>query len=238
MISNRLYQKISSKLILRRSSSFGGGPPVVLQDPVKPEKEKSSRWIVLLLACLLLFGNFYAFDTPAAINIPLREHLGVDYQTWQYYLNLFYSVYSFPNMFLPLIGGHLFDRFPKRYVLMGLSLVVCLGQGMFSFGVWIKDIRVMILGRFIFGLGGESLAVTQTSITTMWFQGKELAFALGMSISNSCRYLYFEIRFSCKFNHVTSNKQLWRSFYGDFLFHSVLLCFLCMCSDFRDYHDN
>jgi MFS family permease len=184
VITNKLVQRIATpkpKLILRRSSSFGGGPPL-LQDPVKQERKTASRWLVLLLTCLLLFGNFYAFDTPASLNIPLREYLGVDYENWQYYLNLFYSVYSFPNMFLPLLGGQLLDRFDKRYVLVCLSTLVCVGQTLFTFGVWLRDIRVMILGRFIFGLGGESLSVTQASITTLWFQGKELAFALGMTI--------------------------------------------------------
>jgi MFS family permease len=61
-------------------------------------------------------------------------------------------------------------------------MLVCVGQTLFTFGVWLGDIRVMILGRFIFGLGGESLSVTQASITTLWFHGKELAFSLGMTI--------------------------------------------------------
>jgi hypothetical protein len=180
-ITNKLFQNVHQKVLLRRSSSFGGAP-VLIQDIVKQPQKTASRWIILIMTCCLLFGNFYAFDTPAAINIPLKEYLGVEYDHWQYYLNLFYSVYSFPNMFLPLLGGHLFDRFKKQNVLMCLSLLVCIGQSLFAVGVWIKDIKIMILGRFIFGLGGESLAVSQTSITTLWFQGKELAFALGMSI--------------------------------------------------------
>lgn len=43
----------------------------------------------------------------------------------------------------------------------------------------------MLAGRFIFGLGGESMSVAQSSIVTVWFKGKELAFALGVNISIS-----------------------------------------------------
>lgn len=35
----------------------------------------------------------------------------------------------------------------------------------------------MILGRFIFGLGGESLGIASSIIINKWFVGKELSFA-------------------------------------------------------------
>jgi len=41
----------------------------------------------------------------------------------------------------------------------------------------------MILGRFIFGLGGECMTVAQSAIVTAWFQGNELSFAFGLNIS-------------------------------------------------------
>lgn len=41
----------------------------------------------------------------------------------------------------------------------------------------------MMLGRFIFGLGGESMTVSQSAIVSAWFQGKELSFAFGVNLS-------------------------------------------------------
>lgn len=64
--------------LLRRTSSFGGGPVVLLKTPTvdhsnqETNKNASMRWIILFLACCLLFGNFYAYDNPAALNIPLQ----------------------------------------------------------------------------------------------------------------------------------------------------------------------
>lgn len=40
----------------------------------------------------------------------------------------------------------------------------------------------MVIGRILFGVGGESLFVSQTRTTTSWFRGKELAFALGVNL--------------------------------------------------------
>uniref|UniRef100_A0A7S3CLB5 Lysosomal dipeptide transporter MFSD1 n=1 Tax=Strombidium rassoulzadegani TaxID=1082188 RepID=A0A7S3CLB5_9SPIT len=44
---------------------------------------------------------------------------------------------------------------------------------------------LMIVGRVVFGLGGESMSVAQSSIISVWFKGKELAFALGFNLSVS-----------------------------------------------------
>lgn len=43
----------------------------------------------------------------------------------------------------------------------------------------------MIAGRVVFGLGGESLSVSQSAVISQWFKGKELAMALGFNLSVS-----------------------------------------------------
>ncbi|KAJ3219218.1 hypothetical protein HDU67_002214 [Dinochytrium kinnereticum] len=141
------------------------------------------RWGILAMSCLLMFGNFYAYDLPAALNKPLQGYLGEEGNTYQYQLNLFYSLYSLPNIILPFFGGFLLDTFGTRKMMTVLSALVCLGQILFSIGVSSKKYWIMHLGRVIFGVGGESLSVAQTRITSKWFKGKEIAFALGVNLS-------------------------------------------------------
>ncbi|KAG0203441.1 hypothetical protein BGX28_004268 [Mortierella sp. GBA30] len=143
------------------------------------------HWAVLLLACLLLFGNYYCYDIPAALNVQLKDWLGTDYATHQYHLNLLYSVYSLPNIVLPLFGGFLIDRLSASRMLILFSLCICLGQGSFAMGVSVKSIWIMVLGRFIFGIGGECLEVAQAKITTDWFKSRWLGFALGLNLSSA-----------------------------------------------------
>ncbi|KAF9336975.1 hypothetical protein BGZ91_009727 [Linnemannia elongata] len=143
------------------------------------------HWLVLLLACLLLFGNYYCYDIPAALNVQLGEWLGDDYATHQYHINLLYSVYSLPNIILPLFGGYLIDRLSASRMLILFSLCVCVGQGLFAIGVSAKSIGAMVLGRFIFGIGGECLEVAQAKITTDWFKSRWLGFALGLNLSSA-----------------------------------------------------
>ncbi|KAI8812456.1 major facilitator superfamily domain-containing protein [Cladochytrium replicatum] len=140
------------------------------------------RWIVLVLSSALLFGNYYAFDLPAALNTLLQSHLGQNDADFQRTLNLLYSLYSLPNIPLPFVCGYLMDKLGTRRMLSGLSTLVVGGQFLFSLGVGTKAVWLMYIGRIIFGIGGESLSVSQTQITTKWFRGKELAFALGVNL--------------------------------------------------------
>jgi nitrate/nitrite transporter NarK len=41
----------------------------------------------------------------------------------------------------------------------------------------------MLLGRFIFGIGGDSFFVGKSAIISSWFKGNEVAFAFGLTLS-------------------------------------------------------
>lgn len=44
---------------------------------------------------------------------------------------------------------------------------------------------MMLVGRVIFGMGGECMCVAQSAIVSTWFKGSELAFAYGINLSVS-----------------------------------------------------
>jgi len=81
-----------------------------------------------------------------------------------------------------LLGGILLDRIGIRKA-GNLFVALCaLGVLLTAIG---PTFPIMLLGRFIFGLGGESLLITKTKILSKWFKGKELAlgFALALSVA-------------------------------------------------------
>lgn len=143
----------------------------------------SIRILVLILACLLLFGNYYCYDIPGALNVQLREWLDVDYDQWQFQMNFLYTTYSLPNLFMPIVGGILVDRVGPTRMLMIFVCIVCVGQILFTWGVSVKTYWLMILGRILFGIGGESLEVAQARITTDWFRHHSLGLALGLNLT-------------------------------------------------------
>jgi hypothetical protein len=45
-------------LLFKRTSSFGAAP-LVIKKREEPAAVSSVRWLILILTCLLLFGNYY-----------------------------------------------------------------------------------------------------------------------------------------------------------------------------------
>jgi MFS family permease len=86
-------------------------------------------------------------------------------------------------MVLPIFGGLFLDRIGIRSGLLLFTFILTMGQFVFMLGGYQHNYNVMIAGRVIFGMGGESMAVAQSSIISAWFKGKELAFALGINLS-------------------------------------------------------
>lgn len=61
--------------------------------------------------------------------------------------------------------------------------ILMIGQLVFAFGASINGFYIMLLGRFIFGIGAESLAVAQNNYAVLWFKGKELNMVFGLQLS-------------------------------------------------------
>ena len=50
-------------------------------------------------------------------------------------------------------------------------------------GATLEKVWLTYLGRFIFGIGGESLAVAQNTYAVVWFKEKELNLVFGLQLS-------------------------------------------------------
>ncbi|ORY43988.1 MFS general substrate transporter [Rhizoclosmatium globosum] len=129
--------------------------------------------IVLFLVSILQFGTYFAYDAPASLNIQLQKYLGLEYAEWQYILGQMYVWYSVPNVILPFFGGKVTDRFGCRHALLTYSLV--------NVGLFAKNVKVVLVGRFIFGIGGESVSVARAVLMAQCFDGKSLLFATAMN---------------------------------------------------------
>lgn len=61
--------------------------------------------------------------------------------------------------------------------------ILLIGQLVFAMGAMLNVFWLMLLGRFIFGIGAESLAVAQNNYAVLWFKGKELNMVFGLQLS-------------------------------------------------------
>ncbi|KAI9223026.1 major facilitator superfamily domain-containing protein [Blastocladiella britannica] len=141
---------------------------------------------VLLLSCGMVWGNYHCYDLPAALALPLRAHLRSTPAVFQWQLNAMYTAYSLPNLVSPLLGGLLIDRLGTETTTIAFAVTVAVGATLFWIGTATRLFPLMMVGRVLAGLGGESLEVAGTTVTTEWFvDAGYLSAALAINLSTS-----------------------------------------------------
>ncbi|KDO31136.1 hypothetical protein SPRG_04274 [Saprolegnia parasitica CBS 223.65] len=144
------------------------------------------RTLVLLLTGALNVGNSYCYDNPSALKNQLQDRFhAMPWHEYEMYFNLLYSVYSMPNILLPFFGGYLTDRFGPRRVLLLMTSFITLGQIIFALGNQWRSFPLMLAGRVVFGVGGETISVAQATLLSLWFPSNELAFTNGVLLCMS-----------------------------------------------------
>ncbi|XP_031634922.1 major facilitator superfamily domain-containing protein 1 isoform X2 [Contarinia nasturtii] len=138
------------------------------------------RFIALILMCLVGFASYFCYDNPASLQNYFMKDM--DMSTTQFVW--LYSIYSWPNVVFCFIGGFLIDRvFGIRFGTILYMFILMIGQLIVAFGAILDAFWMMIVGRFIFGIGAESLAVAQNNYAVLWFKGKELNMVFGLQLS-------------------------------------------------------
>jgi MFS family permease len=133
---------------------------------------------------LIKLGDYYCFDNPGAMHSLLKERFHeLTENEFEYFFHSLYSVYSLPNIVLPIIGGICIYKYGYRVMFLVFGFFILLGQLIFSLGCSTKSVSLMLAGRVVFGLGGESLNSTQYSIIIEWFSKSEVGLSLGICLS-------------------------------------------------------
>ena len=131
---------------------------------------------MLFLCCFFVFGNYFCCDYPGTLEKQIEIFYKVDKQTY----GILYTSYAVPNLFIPIFAGSLFDKIGSRNGILIFTVILCLGQGIFTLGGYHLSFELMVLGRIIFGIGCESMYVGQSAIVSEWFINYELPFAMSM----------------------------------------------------------
>ncbi len=162
---------------------------------------KLTRWFVLLLVSISISANYYVYDAMSSIKSIMQSELGFSNTAYGWLV----SLYSFPNTFLAMsiLGGIILDRWGIRKTgLLFVSLCV-LGTFFSSYGASpyfsnggfgysfvssifpsvSPELKMLMLGRLLFGLGAETSIVVSNKIMVKWFKGKELALAFGVNLA-------------------------------------------------------
>ena len=127
-------------------------------------KYPNVKWIVLFVCCYSIFTNTYC-NNLAPLQTPL---LDVDhFSNLQY--NLLFSVYSMPNIILPILGGLLIDKINAELCLILFISLEVIGQFLFAVGSNLLNYSLIIIGRVFYGLGGECVRYVYYTPNTIFF---------------------------------------------------------------------
>ena len=137
---------------------------------------RTFRFAVLVIAGLLTYGSYFAYDSVGAISDTLLKA----WNTQQEGIGLLYTLYSVAAIVSVFAGGMLTDRIGTRWASLLFSSLIVIGACIVALA---PGVTMAYVGRFIFGAGSESLVVAQNAILTRWFRGKELALSFGITLA-------------------------------------------------------
>ena len=159
-----------------------------------------ARWGVLILVGFILSVNYYFYDAFSTLKGLMTKEFGFSNTDY----GLFVSFYSVPNTFLlmAVIGGVVLDKFGIRRTGFVFVFFMAFGAVLTAYGAsdayradgmgysfmqsflpnYSPELKMMLLGRFFFGLGAETSIVVISKILVKWFKGKDLALAFGLKV--------------------------------------------------------
>lgn len=158
------------------------------------------RWGILVLTGFILSVNYYFYDAFSTLKDLLMDEFG--YTNTDY--GLFVAFYSIPNTFLlmAVLGGVILDKFGIRRTGFMFIFFMAFGAILTAYGAsdyyrnegpgyglmssfltgYSPELKMMLLGRFFYGLGAETSIVVVSKILVKWFKGKDLALAFGLKV--------------------------------------------------------
>ncbi|EGG23314.1 hypothetical protein DFA_05446 [Cavenderia fasciculata] len=140
---------------------------------MKITKNTLKKCFVMFLIAQLGFGLQLSYSTPVALSSTYFSKLQISEETFGF----LFSFYSLPNLFMVIVGGILIDIY-------GPGLVSMLFGGVAVFSSILNAVaqphfNIMMMSRFLLGMGGETVLATTTTMIPLWYSSKDVPLCMG-----------------------------------------------------------
>ena len=180
----------------------------MIENPDRSPLKPYFRWMVLAIMSLICFAQYFIYDSITPLGSLIKSPIGqggLGFSGSQY--GLLFSAYAVANVFLLmlLIAGVLVDKLGLKISGILYGFLCFLGAALTALGAmaalprllgpayawlntaflpqWSAGLKIMLLGRAVYGVGAEAILVVNNKVLARWFKGKELAFAYGMNLT-------------------------------------------------------
>jgi len=131
------------------------------------------RWVILILAWMMLFMHSLMLQSIPPIMTTLANDVGLTYTQ----LGSLMGAAPLGSLILAIPGGIWADRLGSRRVVLAALLLYVIGISMLALS---QAFETMLVGRLISGSGAAMLFVVAPMSISEWFKGREIGFAMGL----------------------------------------------------------
>ncbi|CAO3619074.1 unnamed protein product [Cunninghamella echinulata] len=121
------------------------------------------------------------------------------------------------NTVLPVIGGVFIDAFGTISGSILTTFLITSGNVLIALSTSTVNIKMMVMGRILYGIGSGTVVIVQETILSQWFRGRSLAavIALMLTVSRLASFLA---------QAIVVPIANWTGWYGYGFWFSALLC--------------
>lgn len=161
----------------------------------KISESKGARWTALIIVSFTMMWGYFLTDALSPLMTMLEQDPNAGWSSSEF--GLFNSAYSWFNvyLFLLVLGGIVLDKKGVRFTGVVTCILMLAGALIKYYAVQyiapdagtVFGIRTQVfvacLGYAIFAVGTENCCTTISKVIAKWFQGKEMAMALGIQVA-------------------------------------------------------
>lgn len=160
----------------------------------------AARWTALVLIALMMFFGYMFVDVMSPLKSLVESARGWDSSTFgtyassEYFLNVFVFFLIFAGIILDKMGIRFTGLLSASLMVLGATIKLVGISDWFQtteFCAWLNSwwvafpgsAKMASLGFMIFGCGCEMAGTTVSKSIAKWFEGKEMALAMGLEMA-------------------------------------------------------
>ena len=142
----------------------------------KKSKVLSYRWLIFIVLAIAYFFVYFHRTTGGSISSTLQEAFGVGAAE----VALLASAYLYAYTLMQIPSGILTDKMGPRQAASAFIVILAIGSLMCAFAEPMGNFTMMIVGKFVIGIGAAVIYIPIMKVLAVWFRKNEFASMSGI----------------------------------------------------------